>query len=72
MDRIVRKEIEIIKTDMQQLLIHVDSFTRHNRNATERERLDQFRDLEKYFRLKQRLNVLEDCLNTYVLECEKL
>jgi len=72
MEKIIRKEIEILKNDMQELLIHVDSFTRHNREVTQRERLEQIRDLETWVRLRERLNVLEDVLNTYLINCDNI
>lgn len=72
MERIVRKEIEILKTEIQQLEIKVDDFSRYNRSVSEKERFEQIILLDEWQFKKDRLNVLEDCLNYYILTCEQL
>jgi hypothetical protein len=57
-------KIEELKTDMQDILIKVDKFTKHGREASESERFEQIELLEIWLQLRQQLKVCEELYKT--------
>ena len=65
--KIVDTEIRVIKGEIQEIEIQVDEFSRHNRTVLTKERFEQITLLDKWQFLINRLSLLEDMCNTYLV-----
>lgn len=65
--KIVDTEIRVIKGEIKDIEIQVDKFSRHNRIVLTKERFEQISLLDKWQFLMNRLSLLEDMCNTYLI-----